>query len=290
MKKIVLPLLVVVAIASVGLTVSYNQKLSQSRADYAALQAEEQATNTRYAAAIEEVAAIQESLDDIDLGEQGTQALESELAREQSLTDDRGEQTMARIAEIKAGVERANLRIRDLDEKVKQGEIQVAGMEKLIRGLRKNVADKEQQITVLVARVDELQATVVGLETEVAVKEETIQTQTAHLEDSRREIGTVYYVVGTKDELKDAGLIESKGGVLGIGRTVRPTGNVDTAQFTALDTDYSSIIPVEADEARVVSTQPAASYALAESGYGVELRILDPAAFRANKYVIIMKN
>ena len=290
MRKVVIPVLVVAAVVSLGAALSFNQKLAQSRTDYATLQAAEQATNSRYAAAIEEVASIQQSLADIDLGEQGTQALQSELAREQSLSEDRSEQTMARIAEIKAGVERANTRIRELDEKVKAGEIQIAGMEKLISGLRRTVAEKEQKITELVARVDELQNEVVGLETEVAVKDGTIQAQTASLEESRRELGTVYYVVGTKKELSNAGIIESKGGVLGIGRTVKPTGRFDDRQFTALDTDYASVIPVGAEEARVVSAQPVESYALADNGSGMELRILDPAAFRAVKHVIIVKN
>ena len=290
MKKILIPVLVVIAVLSLGVTLSFNQKLKQSRAEYVALQGEEQATNARYAAAIEEVASIQQSLSEIDLGEQGTQALESELAREQSLSEDRGEQTMARIAEIRDGVERADARIRELDEKVKAGDIKIAGLEKLISGLRRNVAEKEQQITQLVARVDELQVQVVGLETEVAVKEETIQRQTGTLEESRRQMGTVYYVVGTKKELSNAGIIESKGGVLGIGKTLRPTGNFDDRQFTAIDTDHASVIPVDADEARVVSAQPLDSYALAANGSGIELKILNPAAFRAVKHVIIVKN
>jgi predicted nucleic acid-binding Zn-ribbon protein len=290
MKKIVVPILSVALVASLGLAYSLSQKLTQSRGDYANLQAEEQATNARYAAAIEEVASIQQSLAEIDLGEQGTQALQSELAQEKSLSEDRGEQTMARIAEIKAGVERANERIRELDEKVKAGEVRIAGMEKLIKGLRRSVAEKEEQITQLVARVDELQTQVVDLETTVAVKDVEIQQKSASLEESRRELGTVYYVVGTKKELSEAGIIESKGGILGIGKTLKPTGHFDGAQFTALDTDYASVIPVEAEEAKVVSAQPTESYALAENENGVELRILDPAAFRAVKHVIIVKN
>jgi TolA-binding protein len=204
---------------------------------------------------------------------------------------------MARIAEIKAGVERANTRIKDLEEKLKQSDVHVAGLEKLIRGLRKTVQEKEVEIAALTARVGELQTQVTGLETEVAAgqeairqKEETIQQQTASLETSRQRMGTVYYVVGTKKELSRAGLIETKGGLLGIGRTVRPTGRTDGGQFTALDTDRATVIPIEAKKAKVVSTQPAESYALEVVGEQLELRILDREAFRAVKYVIIMKD
>jgi uncharacterized coiled-coil protein SlyX len=297
MRKFVLTGLLVAVVVVLGVTLSLNQKLGQTRADFAALQTEEQATSARYAAAINEVASIQESLQTIDLGEQGTQALATELAQEQSLSQDRGEQTLARISEIKAGVERANSRIKDLEEKLKQGGVHIAGLEKLIRGLRKTVEEKEAQIVLLTTRVGELQTQITGLETDVAAgqetirqKDQTIQQQTVSLEDSRRRLGTVYYVLGTKKELSRAGLVESKGGLLGIGRTVRPTGRTDGGQFTALDTDRATVIPIDAKKAKVVSAQPTASYALEISGEQMELRILDREAFRAVKYVIIMKN
>lgn len=297
MRKVVVGVLVVAALALAGMTLSLNQKLGQSRADFSTLQAEEQATSARYAAAIDEVVAIQESLKEIDLGENGTQALQTELAQEQNLSQDRGEQTMARITEIKAGVERANSRIKDLEEKLQQGDVKIVGLEKLIRGLRQTVTEKEAEIAQLTTRVGELQTQVAGLETEVAAgqetirqKEETIQQQTASLEESRKRLGTVYYVVGTKKDLARQGLVESKGGLLGIGRTVRPTGRTDGGQFTLLDTDRATFIPIEAKKAKVVSAQPVDSYALEANGEQMALRILDKEAFRAVKYVIIMKD
>jgi predicted nucleic acid-binding Zn-ribbon protein len=297
MRKTVVGILVVVAIGLAAWVLSLNQKLGQSRADFATLQSEEQATSARYAAAIDEVAAIQESLQEIDLGEHGTQALETELAKEQNLSQDRGEQTMTRIAEIKAGVERANSRILELEEKLQQGDVKVAGLEKLIKGLRQTVSEKEQQIVALTTRVGELQTQVAGLETEVAAgnetirrQDETIQQQTASLEQSRQRMGTIYYVVGTKKELSRQGLIESKGGLLGIGRTVRPTGRTEGGLFTALDTDRATYIPIDAEKAKVVSAQPVDSYALENNGEQLALRILDKEAFRAVKYVIVMKD
>lgn len=297
MRKIVVAVLIVAAAGLTGLAVNLNQKLDQSRAEFATLQAEEQATSARYAAAIDEVASIQESLKDIDLGENGTQALQTELSQEQNLSQDRSEQTMSRIAEIKAGVERANNRIKDLEAKLEQGNVKVAGLEKLIKGLRQTVVEKEKEIAALTTRVGELQTQVAGLETEVATgketirqKEETIQQQTASLESSRQRLGTVYYVVGTKKELSRQGLVESKGGLLGLGRTVRPTGRTDGGQFTSLDTDRATFIPIEAKKAKVVSAQPVDSYALEANGDQMALRILDKEAFRAVKFVIIMKD
>lgn len=297
MRKIILPILILAAIGLGGWAVSLNQKLGQSKADYTTLQAQEQATSARYAAAIDEVASIQESLKGIDLGDQGAQALETQLSQEQNLSKDQGEQTMARINEIKAGVEHAKNRIADLEDKLKKSDTKVAGLDKLIKGLRATVVERETQIAQLTTRVTELQTEVTGLKVEVAtgqetirVKEETIQQQTASLEDKRRHIGTIYYTVGTKKELARAGLIESKGGLLGLGKTVRPTGLTEGGNFTALDTDQETIISIEAKKARIVTAQPASSYSIETDGAATTtLRITDREAFRAIKYVIILK-
>ena len=297
MRKIILAVLILAAIGLGGWAISLNQKLGQSQADYTTLQAQDQATSARYAAAIDEVASIQESLKGIDLGDQGAKALETQLSQEKNLSKDQGEQTMARINEIKAGVEHAKNRIADLEDKLKKSDTHVAGLEKLIKGLRVTVAERETQIATLTTRVGELEGQVTGLKTEVAagqetikLKEETISQQTATLEDKRRHISTVYYTMGTKKDLVRAGLVVSKGGVLGLGRTVSLTGQTAGGSFTSLDTDKESVITIDAKKARVVSAQPVSSYTLESDGTATTtLRITDREAFRAIKYVIILK-
>jgi hypothetical protein len=126
----------------------------------------------------------------------------------------------------------------------------------------------------LTERVDELQ-------TEVTA-------QAVVIEDSRRELGTIYYTYGSKDDLKDAGLIVSKGGVLGFGKTLEPSGQLDQTLFTALDTDLQTVIHIPAEKAKVLSDQPPASYQLVAVGDQLELHIVDPKAFRTVKHVVIV--
>ena len=295
MRKPAMVLLIVVAVALLAASVVLYQKLQTSKADYVTLQADEQATTDRYEAAIDEIAGIQESLEAIDIGDQGTQALATQLDAEKSLNKDRGEEARQRIARIKESIARANERIRDLDQQLKESGVKVAGLEKLIRGLRQTVAEKEAVIVTLTARVDELQTQVTGLTAEVQAGQQTIQTQTETIQSqteaievSRSRLSTIYYVVGTKKDLQAADLIESKGGVLGLGKTVKPTGRLDGAVFTALDTDRTTVILIPATKAKIISPQPLASYELQLVGEQLELRILDAHAFRTVKHVIIM--
>jgi hypothetical protein len=287
--------LLLAAVVLAGVAWKLNQNLEQSRAEYTALRTDEATTRERYGQAIGEIAAIQDSLEAIVVGDDGTRKLSEQLDTERSLTRERSDETMERIAVIRAGVERAKTRIEDLEARVKAGDVKIAGLEKLIQNLRASVAEKELVITQLTSRVEELQTQVTGLTTKVQEGEQlieaqavTIETQTAAIEDRRRELGTVYYTIGTKKELKEAGLVVSKGGILGIGRTLTLTGEFKPSLFTPLDTDKATMIHIAAEKARVLSDQPVTSYTLVPVGKELELHILDPQAFRAVKHVVIM--
>ena len=295
MRKPILFVLAALALIFLVAAGMLYQKLQQRDAAYTALQTEEQVARDRYSDAITEIAAIQDSLNAIVLGEDGAAALKTQLDAETSLSQDRGDAAKLRIAEIKAGIDRARQRIQNLEAELRDSGVRMAGLEKMIKNLRGAVAEKETLIVALNRRVDELQTEVSGLHTTVAEREQTIvarettiQTQVQRLEETRRAMGTIYYTIGTKKELKDAGTIVATGGILGLGKTLRPSGSIDPALFTPMDTDQETSILIPAEEARVLTDQPLSSYMLELVGGQLELRILDPQAFRTVKHVIIM--
>lgn len=293
-KYLWIPLLAAAVVLG-GIALNLNQNLERSRSEFATLQADETATRERYDNAIGEIAAIQDSLDAIAVGDEGTRELQQQLDAERSLTRERSDETMARIAVIRAGVERAKDRIVDLEKRLQASDERIEGLDRLVKNLRASVTEKEQVIAQLTTRVDELQVQVAGLNTKVAEGEQlieaqavTIENQSAAIEDRRRELGTVFYTIGSKDELKDAGLVVAKGGLLGLGKTLKLSGKFEGAQFTPLDTDHEAVIHIAAEKVRLLSDQPVSSYALVQVGEEVELHILDPQAFRTVKHVVIL--
>jgi hypothetical protein len=88
--------------------------------------------------------------------------------------------------------------------------------------------------------------------------------------------------------LVDSGVVVATGGILGIGRTIEPSGQFDRSRFPAIDTDHQQVIRIPARRAQVVSAQPASSYTLQPVEGGLELVILDPVEFRHVKHVLIM--
>ena len=262
MRKPVLYVLAAVSVLLLGATAVLFQKYQQSTRSYTSLKAEEETTRARYGAAINSIAAIQDSLNGLVLGESGVQQLSSELQAENRLTATEGDEVLGRIAVLKAGIERTKARIEQLDSSLKKSGIKITGLEKMIAGLKRTVAEKEERMTLLTVQVDSLQTAVTGLVAEVQQGQDQIQTQAVTIEEKRRELGTVYYLIGTKKDLTTSGAVVAQGGVLGLGKTLKPSGQVNENLFSAIDTDQQSTVRIPAAKARVLSAQPVSSYLL----------------------------
>lgn len=282
MRRVPVIILALVSVALVATTISFYSKYQKSVESVAEIKAENESTRLRYGAAINEIAVIQDSLNAIVLGEEAVQSLP---ARNQSEVEAPGtvhDQVLGRIATLKEAIERTKERIEVLDARLKRNGVKIAGMEKMIASLKKSVAEKEGQIAELSSQVGTLQTQVSGLSTEVETKQqELVQKQT--------ELATVYYAIGTKKELTQSGIISSKGGVLGFGKTLEPSGTINETAFTPLDTDQQTVIRIPSEKAQILSAQPVSSYILEPVGKdAVELRILDPKEFRKIKHIVIL--
>jgi chromosome segregation ATPase len=248
----------------------------------------ESAARANYAEAFDAIAEIQDSLSAISLEDPSVRLRSRDATAEQRATEPSRREALESIALLNAGVQRTKERIRRLETGLRTSGVQVAGLGKMIAGLKRAVVEKEQQIAMLTGQVDSLSSRVAGLETTVMENQDSIAAKDQAIEEKRRELGTIYYVVGTKKELADAGIIKSKGGVLGLGKTLQVSGRYDPSRFTALDTDRETTVRAPARKALVVSAQPGTSYQLQVTGGQLELHILDPQEFRKVKHLVIV--
>lgn len=267
-----------------GATGVFYQKYHQASTNYTNMKAEDEQTRERYGQAIGEIAAIQDSLNAIVVGGDSKGLVSSDLEVERRLSETGGDAALARISVIKAGIERTKVRVQELDAKLKKSGLKIKGMEKMLANLKQSVAEKEEQVAQLTTQVNSLQ-------TEVASNHETIQQQSDQIEEKRKELGTVYYVVGSKKDLTKSGMVVAKGGVLGVAKTLKPSGQIQESMFTALDTDQQTTIEIpvaKTDKVQILSAQPPSSYTLEAVNGQVVLHIVDPQQFRQIKHVIIM--
>lgn len=274
-------LVVVLALATVGLFMQYQSKSAQ-------LAEAKLSVDERYGQTIATIAEIQDSLDAVALGSEAVQLTPGGAGAEEGQAGPNRRQALDRIAVLRASIEQSKERIRTLEESVKKSGGKVGGLERLIANLRRDAESKETLVADLTSRVDSLQTEVTGLTAAVQQKSDTLRTREKQIEERRREAAIVYYMVGGKDELSNAGAIKSSGGFLGLGKTMVATGSLDQGTFKALDTDRETTIRIAAAKARVISAQPASSYELKPVNGQFELHIIDPIEFRRVKQVVIL--
>jgi len=275
MRKSVVIGLAALSVLLAGATAVLYAKYQKTSTDYAQVVADEESTRVRYGQAINEIGMIQDSLNAIVLGEDAARLIPSQLQTELSLSETRGDEALARIGVLKAGIQRTKDRIEHLDATLKKNGIKITGLERTIARLKKQVTEKEELVAQLSGQVESLETKVTGLVAEVEVRD--------------KELGTIFYTIGTRKELTSSGVVVARGGVLGLGKTLKPSGQANDYTFIALDTDQETVIRIPAEKAQVLSAQPVASYVLQPAGENVvELRILDPKEFRKIKHLVIM--
>jgi peptidoglycan hydrolase CwlO-like protein len=280
--------LTLISLVLLGAAAVSFSKYKKSQADFAKATADQENMRLRYDRAVEEIVSIQDSLNAIVLGGDQPQG-DVELQQPGNLHD----QVLSRITTLKASIARTKGRIEELDARLKHSGVRIASMQRMIDGLRRSATYKEERIAELSGQVDTLRTRVTGLSFEIQGQQEALAKRQEELAEKQRELATIYYAMGTKNELKRSGVVDSKGGVLGVGKSLKLSGMFEEAAFSPLNTDQENVIRIPAKNTKkvqVLSAQPPSSYALQAVGKDmVELRILDRAEFRKIKHLVILR-
>jgi len=278
--------LITLALA-IGAVLLYQQN-QRTEATLQSVQTNEQDAEQRYADAFRDIAEIQDSLNAITMNDGSQQLTSKALQSELKMAGPNRREALERIAQLDASIQRTKTRIRELETAQKKSGVKITGMERVIANLKQTVLAKESSIAMLTGRVDSLTTQVAGLQSTVEADQVAITTRDAAIEEKRRELSTVFYVIGDKRTLTTAGVIAPKGGVLGLGRTLQLTGRYDARLFKSLDTDQERVVIIPSPKVQVMSAQAKASYELRTVGRQVELHITDTAEFRKVKHLVVL--
>lgn len=195
----------------------------------------------------------------------------------------------ARVAEVTEQLRRAQARLASDRQRIRELTQGNTALQREIEAWERTVANYAARIDRQQAEIDSLQAQIAVLSQEKAVLEDTLSVMT------ERE-NTVYYVVGTKDELKAKGLVKSGGGLLGIGKSWKPASPGEAAAFVRADLRQLHEIPLPRTdrEYRIVSQQPlwaTDSTTRKKDKFKGSIRLTDPRAFwAASRYLIVMED
>jgi hypothetical protein len=288
MKKAFPIIVSIIAVILIVVVIVQTTRYRRETARLIVSQQAEEAVRTQFGEALQSIAEIQDSLTAMVPQEASLLRMQQGAEMSNRTTQTQKERMLSTIADLKTSIRNTRDRIQKLETDLKGSQGEVAGLKRIVANLRNSIVEKEAMIARLTGKVDSLQVAVTGLKADVRRGEETIAGQTQVIEQKRQEIGTVYYVVGTKKDLKAKGIIVDKGGVLGIGKSEILTGAMQQGDFTAIDTDSRTEILIQGKKPQVLSAQTKSSYELRIGATESALRILDPGEFRRVKYVVIM--
>lgn len=157
-------------------------------------------------------------------------------------------------------------RLNTLSKKLSESGAENTKLKEYIEKLQTRIEEQENEIQTLVTELEQKKIIIENLNTNVAEltkanteKEQIIAKQIA-------ESNKVYYIVGTYDELKEAGIVTKTGGFIGIGKKQQITNDLNTALFTQTDKTKTNIININKEKVKILSRHPEGSYELVMDG------------------------
>jgi hypothetical protein len=190
-------------------------------------------------------------------------------------------------------------RVKELEPRLKESQQRIKDLTNISDSLRSELAATMQNLQGV---IDNQKETIDALTLQV----ETLTAENVALKDTLENMSTinntVYYVVGTKEELEQKGVIQEEGGARFLfvlwksGKTLVPSRNLDPNVFTVADRRHFLELPLPAadKEYRIVSRQDTSALETPPDHdgklMGHQVKIADTARFWANsKYLIIVE-
>ena len=234
---------------------------------------------------------IQSSLESLEQDLSGQLFTQKEIPG--TSPEERRTKIISSIANMRDQIEADKKKIATLEKQLATSKSQLKGVQEIVNKLKASISEKEQIMDELQQRLGILNET---LETERRTSAEEIQKREMTITEKEQQItqqsieaNTIYYVYGTRKELMSKGIMDRKGGLLGIGKVSTVKQNIPIEQFTSmnlLETQQISF-PATKKGYSILTNHPATSYKVEKEGDQNILTILDATSFRKQKFVVI---
>lgn len=191
------------------------------------------------------------------------------------------QQRRRRIAELEAQLQKAgNANNEKLSRQIAQLREQLEKQVNTANSLRRQLEAANIHIDSLGAALDSLGTVNDSISAARARSEK-------QLADAIDELNTVYYVIGTNDELREHNIIEG-GGFLRKTRIL--PSDFDRSYMQRADRRTLRSIPLDAKKAKVLTNQPKDTYSITTDSRGIKnLEITQPEAFWQTSNIVVIR-
>lgn len=210
---------------------------------------------------------------------------------------DRADGVRRPVEEIRNDIAAIDRLLRDNREKIsslqrsaaqlRKANLRIESLEKIIAAMEEQLAERRAEIESLRAELARRGIEVQTLTETVAERDRQVETLSGEKVDLQNRINTVYYIVGSEKELRDAQIIDKQGF---IGRTLTVGSNGSLDSFTQADSRLLTEVPVGKRRATLVTSHPEEAYQWVTDAQKrvVKVVITDPERFwEASKILII---
>lgn len=160
-------------------------------------------------------------------------------------------------------------------------------MTKMLGQLNKDIETKEEQIGYLKENLTAANFTIEILNEMLDSAEFRNEIQGDIIQMQADELNKAYYAIGTNKELKENGVVEKNGSIVGLGGTKQLKEDFNNEYFVEIDITRAMSIPLNSKKVKVITNHPTGSYTL-EGEEVKTLKITDPFSFWSNsKYLVV---
>lgn len=216
---------------------------------------------------------IQTNLDKISIKEHKIRVKNANT----ELSSEEQEWILQQIASINFLREKNAKNVQHLKKEINSQSLKIAGLIEMRDRMILKIKQKDQEI-------DSLKNLLAERDMEYAQLFDQYQEQVELAINVMKDLNTVYFAYGTKEELLKNGVIEQKGGFLGIGKKTNISNDLNQKYFRKMDKTQIKEFTIIGKDPQMITDHPMSSY----KWKGDQLIILDVDQFwKVSNYLII---
>ncbi|MBQ9254445.1 MAG: hypothetical protein IJ180_06720 [Bacteroidales bacterium] len=286
MKKILLvcTLMATVLFFSCGKK-EMEQKLVNQKALQDSVQAALDAKNNEVESLFAQLNEIEENLNTVTSKYSSVETLKNSTGE---INQDRRSRIQSQIQDINEILNQNKEKIAALTAQLKKSQTNNQNLTAFIEKLQARISEQEEEIQLLTTELQKKNIVISSLNKNLDELSRQNREKDEHIIKVEDERNTVHYIIGTKNELKSRGIINSKGGFLGIGKKTSVSSDSDLADYTKIDARRVKDIALPGKKIQILTSHPSSSYEL-DSDKPTQLTINDANSFWAkSKFLVIL--
>ncbi len=198
---------------------------------------------------------------------------------------------------IYENMKRTRDQIEGLEKELNSSSIASEKMKSLITKLKKDIVEKDREITMLKEGlveaniyIDKLMSSVDRLALENERRVQVIQQKNIELQEKEEEIQTGYWATGSTKDLRDRNIIDKEGAFLGIGGVKVVSTEMNLEDLEQINIQEVTEIPLSGKKPELVTSHPKHTYefVIGDKNQLEKLVIDDPDAFWQNSKVLVI--